>query len=231
MWWTRRPIAQWLAELDPDALLVAPHDQLPRKTITIRDWVITVVALPKRVEARDKGGQLIGFLPPTFGFPINDVDLIHEALSRKGRRYGRVPLSSPLVVAVLTTSGFVKEDDVTDAVFGRKAYEWYAGDADSVRLVRKRNGYWRGDWSVDDPQRGTRVSAALFGRNIRCDRVPAKLPQLWINPWAAVPFNQDDGFTTTTVRDDDGEIIRNEGTLRAPAVFSLDPAWPFFSEM
>jgi len=52
-----------------------------------------------------------------------------------------------------------------------------------------------------------------------------------INPWAAVPFNRDDGFTTTTVRDDDGEIIRNEGTLRAPAVFSLDPAWPFFPEM
>src|SRR6185312_10122207 len=99
------------------------------------------------------------------------------------------------------------------------------------RLLRKPNGYWRGDWSVDAPQRGTRVSAAFFGPNIRCDRVPAKLPQLWINPWAAVPFNQDDGFTTTTVRDDDGEIIRNEGTLRAPAVFSLDPAWPFFSEM
>src|SRR6476619_3406820 len=36
-----RPIAQWLGELDPDALLAAPYDQLPRRTITIRDWVIT----------------------------------------------------------------------------------------------------------------------------------------------------------------------------------------------
>jgi hypothetical protein len=222
-----RPIAQWLAELDPDALVAAPYDQLPRKTITIRGWVITYVAVPKRVEARDKGGGLIAFLSPVFGFPIDDVDRFHEALSKKGRRYGREPLPLPLIVAVLTTSGFVDEDHVTDALFGRKAFEWHRGDPDSIRMVRKRNGYWRGDWSADDAQRGTRVSAALFGPNIRCDRVAAKLPQLWTNPWAAIPLNRYDGFTTTT-EEDSGEITREEGTLNASTVFALDPDWPFF---
>ena len=113
---------------------------------------------------------------------------------------------------------------------GAMAYEWYAGDPDSVRWSASLTAIGA---ATGPPmtRSGEHASAALFGPNIRCDRVPAKLPQLWINPWAAVPFNQDDGFTTTTVRDDDGEIIRNEGTLRAPAVFSLDPAWPFFSEM
>lgn len=149
-----RPIAQWLAELNPDELLAASHAQLPRRVIHIRDWTLTCVALPKRPDARNKGGRLIGFLPPVFGFPINDVDRIHEALSKKGRRYGREPLPAPLIVAVLTTSGFVNEDAVTEALFGRKALERYVGDPESTRQIRKYNGYWRPDWFADDLQRG-----------------------------------------------------------------------------
>lgn len=146
-------------------------------------------------------------------------------MSRKGRRYGREPLPLPLVVAVLT-AGFIDEDDVAEALFGRKAFEWSPGDPDSIRMVRKRNGYWRGDWSSNDVQRGTRVSAALFGSNLRYWRIASDLPQLWINPWAAVPLSQHDDFTT--VAQEDGEIIRAEGTLDASNVFSLDPDWPFF---
>jgi hypothetical protein len=222
-----RPIAQWLTELDPDELLAAPHDQLPRKVIRIRDWSITFVAIPKRPDSRSDGGRLIGFLPPVFASPANDVDRIHEALSKKGRRYGREPLPLPLVVAVLEVSGFVDEDDVADALFGRRAFEWTPGEPDSVQLVRKRNGYWRGDWSSDDVQRGTRVSAALFGSNLRYWRIATDLPQLWINPWAPVPLNHHDDFTTTTERED-GEIISAEGSLNASTVFSLDPEWPNF---
>jgi hypothetical protein len=222
-----RPIAQWLAELDPDEFLEMPHQEMPRRVIRIRDWSLNCVALPNPPGARHKGGRLIGFLPPVFGFPANDVDRIQEALSKKGRRYGREPLPLPLIVAVLPGSGFLDGDDVAEALFGRKAFEWYPGDPDSVRLVRKRNGYWRGDWSSDDIRRGTRVSAVLFGSNLRYWRIASDLPGLWINPWAAVPLSHHDDFTTTTAREN-GEIISVEGTLLASNVFGLDRNWPFF---
>jgi hypothetical protein len=221
-----RPIAQWLAGLDPDELLSAPENRSPHTVIRIRDWSIEFIAYPNHPDARYKGGRLLGSLPPVLDFPANTIDRIHEAISKKGRRYGREPLPIPLVVAVLT-SGFVDEDDVAEALFGRKAFEWYPGDPDSIRMERKRNGYWRGDWSSDDVQRGTRVSGALFGSNLRYWRIASDLPELWINPWAAAPLSHHDDFTTTVAREN-GEIIRAEGTLHASNVFSLDPGWPFF---
>lgn len=92
--------------------------------------------------------------------------------SKKGRRYSDKPLVLlPLVVAVLEQSGWVDEDDIGEALFGRTEWQWYQGDADSIHQVRKRNGYWRGNWSDDDPQRGTRGSAVLFGSNLRYWRI------------------------------------------------------------
>jgi hypothetical protein len=216
-----RPIAQWLAGLDPDELLSAPHERLPHKVIRIRDWSIEFIAYPNRPDARHKGGRLIGTLPPVFDFPANTVDRIHEAISKKGRRYGSDPLPLPLVVAVLEGPGWVDEDEVGDALFGRKEWQWYAGHPESIHQVRKRNGYWRGDWSADDVQRGTRVSAALFASNLRYWRIATHLPELWINPWAAVPLNHHDDFTTTVARDN-GEISRAEGTLAAVANVGVD---------
>ncbi len=222
-----RPIAQWLATLHPDELLSAPDERLPHNVIRIRDWSLEVVAYPNSPDGRQKGGRLIATLPPVANYPSNTVDRIHEAISKKGRRYGRMPLPLPLVVAVLEGSGWIDEDEIGDALFGRREWRWHTGNAQSVRQVRKRNGYFRGDWSDDDEQRGTRVSAVLFGSNLRYWRIATDLPHLWINPWAATPVSHNEGFTNTVALES-GEFVRSEGTLEASTVFKIDPDWPSF---
>lgn len=160
-----RPIAQWLASLDPDDILSKPGEELPRRTIPIRDWSLELVAYPTRPDARHKGGRIIGTLPAVFGFPANTIDRIQEKISKKGRRYGNSPLPLPLIVAVLEGTGWVDEDEFGDALFGRREFQWNEGDAASIRQVRRRDGYFRGDWKDDDDQRGIRVSAVLIGSN------------------------------------------------------------------
>ena len=221
-----RPIAQWLAELNPDEFVGLPHDRLPHKVIRVRDWVIEFVAYPNGPGARQRGGRLLGSLPTVTYFPAKTTDRLHDAISKKGRRYGDSPLPLPLVVAVLEGSGWMDDDEVEDALFGRKEWQWNPGDPDSIHQVRKRNGYWRGNWSGDG-ERGTRVSAVLFGSCLRYWRIATDLPRLWINPWAAVPLRHNDGFPSTIPREN-GEMIRAEGTLQASSVFNLDPEWPYF---
>ncbi len=223
-----RPIAQWLAGLDPDELMGAPVERLPRKVIPIRDWSITCVALPNPPDRRYKGGRLIGFFPVVSINFDKEISRIYEAVTKKGRRYGREPLPLPLVVAVLENTSLVEADDIAQALFGREERRWTPGDPNSIHKVRKRNGYWRGDWSPTEVQRGTRVSAALIGSGLRYQRIALDLPELWINPWAAVPLSQHDGFTT--INGETGEMVRTEGTLQAFEVFGLDPDWPAFPE-
>jgi hypothetical protein len=131
------------------------------------------------------------------------------------------------MIAVLSTSGFIDDEDMGEVAYGRKAVQYAQGDRDSVRRIRKRNGYWRGDWSRDNQPRGARVAAVLFGRNLRAWAVTEDLPQLWLNPWAAVPLTHNDGFTTFTT-DDSGEIRRDQGHLTADDIFKLPGEWPFF---
>ena len=221
-----RPIAQWLAELDPDKRLNAPEERLPRKVIPIRDWSITCVAIPNPPDGRSKGGRLIAYLPPVSINYEKEISRIYEAVTRKGRHYGRDPLSLPLVVAVLENTSLVEADDIAQALFGREEWQWTAGDPNFMHKVRKRNGYWRGGWSPDDVRRGVRVSAALIGSGLRYQRIALDLPELWINPWAAVPLSQHDDFAT--VSGETGEMVRIGGNLQAANIFGLDPAWPHF---
>jgi len=222
-----RPILEWLATLNPDLILARTQagEGYPRQQFPIRDWEITCVAYPNRRDARYDGRRPLATLPASFVFVGNEVDRIHEALSGKGRRYGKVALPHPLTVALLSTSEFVDDEDMGEIAYGRKAVQYTQRDGDSVRMVRRRNGYWRGDW--DNQQRGARVAAVLFGRNLRAWALTEDLPRLWLNPWAAVPLNHNDGFTSFTV-EESGDIQCSEGHLNAADVFGLPRGWPFF---
>jgi hypothetical protein len=46
------------------------------------------------------------------------------------------------VVALISTTAFTEEADITDAVFGRKALQFTQGEPESVVPVRLWNGYW-----------------------------------------------------------------------------------------
>jgi len=115
----------------------------------------------------------------------------------------------------------IDETDIQSALFGSVVASWLEGQPDSVRLERVRNGYWR---PGTDP-RGTRISAVLFGNNLRAWRANTGLPELWINPWATNPLTPLAAFTTVTV-DDGDNFVRSSATKTAAEVFGLSPGWP-----
>jgi hypothetical protein len=49
----------------------------------------------------------------------------------------------------------------------------------------------------------------MFGEDIQTARVVAKLPRLWLNPWAHKPITDSLPFDTHTARDT-GELLADE---------------------
>jgi hypothetical protein len=76
--------------------------------------------------------------------------------------------------------GWLDEGEVGEALFGRKEWQWEPGNPETIHQVRNRNGCWRGDWSSDAIRRGARVSAVLFGSNLRYWCIARDLPHLWM---------------------------------------------------
>lgn len=53
----------------------------------------------------------------------------------------------------------------------------------------------------------------------------AKLPELWVNPWASTPLPGLEPFQTIYV-DADNKLATREATETAAAVFKLPSEWP-----
>ncbi len=213
----RRQLTQWLARLEPDA-----SDEIPPFLMEVKDWKLDVTAYRIPRENRTGTGRLLGILPPSGAFFVNDVEVIHDALRDKGGRYGE-RLDKPLIVAIASVSGFTDEEHVTDAVFGRKTLRITEGQDRSVHLVRMSNGYWR-PATDDSPPRGARVSGVLFGQRLAPYSVATAFPKLWLNPWAFRALTATEPFTTVA-RHDNGEIIEVPGTGGA-LVLGLASSWP-----
>lgn len=211
-----RPLSEWLATLDP----YLPADALPPLEIQPKDWKITITAYPIPPEKRGDTGRLLGILPPSGAFFINDVEVVHKALRDKGARYGGQP-DRPLVVALISSSGFTEEEDITDAVFGRKAVQYSGNQPNSAKLMRQWNGYWR----PGPPRRGARVSAVLFGQRLNHWTVAAAFPKLWLNPWASRHLTATEPFSTFTLSQEAGPIQETEGA-GAASMFGLPSNWP-----
>lgn len=219
-----RPLESWLSSLDPNEVAEQNDARtgIPALVLTVRGWIIEYCAFPVNPESRGAASRLIGSYPTIGGSINNDTLRYRNLVSRKGRHYGQP--DKPFVVAVLNTSGFLDQDEVAEALFGLRAVEYYEGQSESLRVVRRRDGYWR-----QGPQRrGTRVSGLLDGENIYPWRVSAQMPKLWVNPWAEKPLADPLPFTTITARDT-GEVHQIKNGTSADAVFGLNTDWPGFA--
>jgi hypothetical protein len=219
-----RPLERWLSSLDPDEVIeqTAAGIGAPEFVLNVRGWTIEYGAWPVKPESRGDRGRLIGAYPMTGGFINTDTLRYREIVKHKGGHYG-LP-DKPFVVAVLTTAAFLDQDEVAEALFGSRAVEYNQGQPESVRSVRRRDGYWR----QGPPKRGSRVSAVLHGENIDPWRVSARLPSLWINPWADKSLPASLPFATFTAHDT-GEVYQTESGNSADAVFDLSADWPGFA--
>jgi hypothetical protein len=217
------PLENWLSALDPDEVgdQIAAGMSNPELVLTARGWVIEYSAWPRDPESRNEQGRLIGIYPVIGGWTNNEVSRYYGTVKGKGGRYGTP--DKPFVVAVLNTSPFLEQDEVAEALLGTDAFAYYPEEPQFVKTVRRRDGYWR----QGPPERGVRVSAVLDGNNIYPWQVSARLPKLWINPWATHPVNAALPFDTLTAHDT-GEVYQKESETSANAVFGLNPDWPGF---
>jgi hypothetical protein len=217
-----KPLEDWLATLDADALRaqIEAGQEQPRFDLTVRDWKLVFEAWPLLPDRRGKPRRMIAIYPTPGAVMIKDAEEIRKRLDKKGSKYGSGKLDKPLLIALLCRDN-VDEPDLTKALFGSTVLAWLPGDPQSVQSFRVPDGYWR---PGTDP-RGTRVSAVLFGNTLRAWRVASELPELWINPWASTPIPQLPAFATLAV-DADGNFVSGSTTRTTADIFGLPPEWP-----
>lgn len=217
----RDPLESWLGGLDPDQVgrEYQQSGEFPRKTVEKRGWAMVFEAMPVKPEARGKPDHRVLGMGPAQGGWVDDVDQLESKLKAKAGRYGHPEI--PLVTAVLSISAFMERLDIEQALFGREAVQISPDAESSSRLIRQRNGFWvRGD----GPQ-NQRVSAVLMGVNIHPWSVTKAAPQLWSNPWANHPLQEDWPFTAATANDA-GAISYREASSEPSAWLDLPEDWP-----
>ncbi|OMB90993.1 hypothetical protein A5746_02050 [Mycolicibacterium conceptionense] len=209
------PIQAWLATLDwanMSAELSADREP-PTATFQFRDWVITLAAWPVLADHRGEPGRLVGTYLVGDDQPREDGERIRKVLAKKGSRY--TEQAQPLVLALLTSSSFVDERDVTSALFGSVAIRYFQGGKGNPppTWIRLQNGYWR-----PRSERGSRVSGVLFANHLHKPWNPvADLPLMYLNPWAARLLAPVPPFGARTT-DDNGRLESTSPTRTAAEV-------------
>lgn len=211
----------WLASLNWDEVStqVSAGMDPPCDTFAFRDWCIRLEAWPVRADRRGEPGRLAGSHLIGNEYPRHDEDDIRRTLSKKGSRYGTQ--ARPLILAVLSWSGFVDEMDVTDALFGSVAVRYYQGGVNMPppRRVRLTDGYWRPHGST----RGSRVAGVLFSdQSLKPWSPTSALPLLWLNPWTPEPLPAMPPFGVRTT--DESGRIQSKAPL-GTAADVLDIRW------
>jgi hypothetical protein len=99
-------------------------------------------------------------------------------LADKGSAYGS--LGAPFVVAVASSSVFLDDDDVLNALYGTEVVEFrtFADGTESTVTTRKPDGYWYGGSHWD--HRG--VSAVLVVKNLHPAFVGEQQHTMWEHP-------------------------------------------------
>jgi len=114
------------------------------------------------------------------------------------------------------------DEDVESAILGSIAWRLNPTDPSNGRLVRREDGLWhRGG----EP-RATKVSAVIVGVGILPWNVTRQWPQMWVNPWAAQPFDLKLPLPTKRLSQTGGigEVV--DATAWPAEVFHLPQDWP-----
>ncbi len=143
----RGRLEKWLAGLNPDdqTLLDKHRDDLPGVTHEDAGWKIDFRAVPRSPEARGReGARPLGIFGGGEAGRVHDEEGLRGALADKGSAYGS--LGAPFVVAVASSSIFLDDDDVRNALYGTEVVEFrtFADGTESTVTARKADGYWYG---------------------------------------------------------------------------------------
>jgi hypothetical protein len=138
---------------------------------------------------------------------INPERALLTSLSKKAKRYGVLDL--PYVIAADTMDVHTEEEDVGDALFGRKVVH-FNKEMDQVSFVHSNSNAL---WIDPEGPRYRRVSAVFIARGLRASTIKTvETPVLWHNPWANIPLDPKlwqgpqkvPELATSTMRDREG---------------------------
>lgn len=208
------PIERWLSALSADDVEIDQRRgvALPWLALSPRDWVMTFEAVPISRPHRGKAERILGFYPGTTGF-VNDRQKAKAALDRKKSRYGTP--ERPMVIALLSDSGFFDDDDFGQCLFGSEAVQYLQNDPTfKPRLVRQRDGFWM---SQRGPS-GKNISAVLHSEGLKPWSYREVTPRLWTNPWAFRGLDCRCGLPLGSA-DEIGTIHFEKGSLTSTELF------------
>lgn len=195
-------VIEWLDSIDADSAAGLDVADLPKHYGVAGGWRFELIPLPMRSATGAR--RLVGVYPGISGWD-NSREALRRALREKAGRYGQ--LGRPYVIALLTTSGFLAEDDVAAMVYGSQT---------------GRNG---GVWDRRATQRHTRVSAVMVADALLPWSVGDRLPRIWVNPAPAHPLTSYMGLPTA-VRLENGRVVLEDGRLSPRGLFGLPADWP-----
>jgi hypothetical protein len=207
----RRFLEDHLRGLDPDVVTKVMRarelEDYDRWSYTDGDWEAVFSPIPIAPEFRGQpGARPIGAVL----YEAREIDPekpLLNSLDKKAKRYGVLDL--PYVIAVDTMDVHTEEEDVGDALFGRKVGR-FNKETSQVRFVHSGSDAL---WVGPDGPRYRRVSAVFVARRLGASTIKTvETPVLWHNPWANKPL--DPRFwqgpqkvpdpATSTVRDREG---------------------------
>jgi hypothetical protein len=185
-----------LRDLDADevakAMAAGDLDDYVRWTWTDGEWEVVFWPSPKSPEQRGQPGvRPLGQVLLDLG-EIEPEKPLLKSFKRKAGRYGR--LNSPYIIAVNATDMMTDENDVADALFGRKTL-FVNKETKQGAFVRSPDhvvgsgGLWIGPGGKRQNRRVSAVLVALWmdGGNM----LSIDTPVLWHNPWADYPLDRD----------------------------------------
>ena len=222
----RRRLEKWLAGLDPEDYQLGNGvdglDALPTVTHEDADWRIEFRPIPKSHEARGKEGvRPLGIFGGGRAGFVEDEKAIRDALSDKGSAYGA--LGAPFVVAVASSSLFVDDHDLLNALYGTEVIELsIAPDGTkSAMTARKPDGYW----FAGDHWEHREVSAVLVVKQLHPAFVGTQRHTIWEHPDPEVAVAPLPMWRRSVV-DADGHMGLSSRSGPRPTGSGLGDPWP-----
>ncbi|MFD8483174.1 hypothetical protein [Kitasatospora sp. NPDC059673] len=161
-------LAKWLDGLDPDRVVAARERgvPLPRHVWQESGWRVTFDAIPRSPDRRgDPTARTIGVHASVW--LDEDLNLVLEAVRRKGGKYGEMNL--PFIVAVGNEVVFPEDSETEAALYG----------ALNGRASGRASG---GYWGVPEGHPHSRVSGVLVVDNPGPWNWARRTPVLWRSP-------------------------------------------------
>jgi hypothetical protein len=221
-----RTVAEWLAELDPDA--VPPFDQskrdwaLPTLEATFEGWAFRIQAIPKRSDRRVAEGPTVGMFGPPEAIFVNDHEDLHQRIGQKSRKYGEP--DRPLLIAVLYARWTADAENMMRALFGGG---WgHSGMLRSGRIEPTWPDDVDGVWLARSGPRNRNGSAILCALRLAPHSIAES--SLWLvhHPWARKPLTTSLPFASMRVEPTTGRIVETQATSSAADLFRLPTKWP-----